>query len=713
MSHHTSSPPPIPPLHPSHLMLRAATQLGSARAKAGYETGALSSLAKQTERADAVRNEARQLFGNGPIPPGFGILRGQKRPNPALLYATLTLAEEIGTETRLGRMLQRGAVSIVGLRLNAHEIETVFTRALCPGWILADPASDHDEQIRIHRTPERIEASQLAADDLPLILLGDPDQLSDMIRALEPLVISDTPPGKERICWMIAWCYPRVGSNPSAMAAIEKRLPAEERLRRLSGAQIVAAMRATTANGAIRTLVRLTSPKVGPSKQLSDVPPLSSIVGLGAATGLATQLVKDLQAWSEETLAWTEICRGLLLSGPPGTGKTLLARAMANEAGISFVSGSYAIWQRYKDGHLGTMLKAMNSTFLEAVESAPCILFIDEIDVFRTRTYRDDHGSSYSEKVTAALLEQLDGVAGREGVVVLAACNHPDRVDPAVIRSGRFDQHIRIGLPTTPELATILRQHLGKDLPDIDLTRLTSLVPGKTGADCAAALRMARTAARSAGRPLHEGDLKTALLGDQNGFHAPLRRRVAVHEVGHFVVAVALQLGTPIGLRLFADHGEFRMDPYPFQPCSPELHAFRVKDLAGREAERLILGDVSAGAGGPSDSDLGKAMMGLMLEELSLGLGTSGPLWLASAPDPKNFFSLPEALQTRIRQMLSAAERQAHMILGPNRSLIIEMADRLAERFAMGAEELAEYSKRVVMPTLPSGPAGEMVGTNV
>lgn len=98
-------------------MLRAATQLGSAPAKAGYETGALSSLARQKECADAVRNEARQLFKNGPIPPGFGILRGQKRPNPALLYATLTLAEAIGTETRLGRMLQRGAVSIVGLRL--------------------------------------------------------------------------------------------------------------------------------------------------------------------------------------------------------------------------------------------------------------------------------------------------------------------------------------------------------------------------------------------------------------------------------------------------------------------------------------------------------------------------------------------------------------------------------------------------------------------
>ncbi len=101
-----------------------------------------------------------------------------------------------------------------------------------------------------------------------------------------------------------------------------------------------------------------------------------------------------------------------------------------------------------------------------------------------------------------------------------------------------------------------------------------------------------------------------------------------------------------------------------------------------------------------------------MLEELSLGLGTSGPLWLAPAPDPKNFFSLPEALQARIRQMLSAAERQAHMILSPNRGLIIEMAERLAERFAMGAEELAEYSQRVVMPALPSGPTGEMVVTD-
>ncbi|QEU10522.1 AAA family ATPase [Paracoccus yeei] len=341
------------------------------------------------------------------------------------------------------------------------------------------------------------------------------------------------------------------------------------------------------------------------------------------------------------------------------------------------------------------------------------VQIIDEIDAFRTRTYRDDHGSSYSEKVTAALLEQPDGVAGREGVVAVAACNHPEQVDPAVIRSGRFDQHIRIGFPTTPELAVILRQHLGGDLPNTDLTRLAALVPGKTGADCAAALRMARTAARSARRPLHEDDLRMALLGDQSNFPAALRRRVAVHEVGHFVATVALVLGNPTGIWLSSGQGQFRMTPYPFQPCAPELHALRVKDLAGREAERLILGDVSAGGGGPSDSDLGKVMLGLMREELSLGLGISGPLWLGADPAPETFFSLPEAIQARIRQMLSAAERQAQMILNPNRGLIIEMAERLLERFAMGAEELAEYSKRVVMPALPSGLAGDMAGTDV
>ncbi|RQP05134.1 MAG: AAA family ATPase [Paracoccus sp. BP8] len=166
------------------------------------------------------------------------------------------------------------------------------------------------------------------------------------------------------------------------MTIVERYLPDDKHLRRLSGAQIIAVMRAPTAGKAIRKLTRL----CGPKNAQTEVPPLSCIVGLGAATVLAGQIVKDLHAWAEGDLQWAEICRGLLLSGPPGTGKTLMARAMANEAGISFISGSYAIWQRDKDGHLGTMLKAMNSTFLEAAESAPSILFIDEIDAFRTRT---------------------------------------------------------------------------------------------------------------------------------------------------------------------------------------------------------------------------------------------------------------------------------------------------------------------------------------
>ncbi|MDF3608354.1 AAA family ATPase [Paracoccus sp. DMF-8] len=690
-------------------MLRAAAQLMLSPSEIGDDVGPLSTMPRQTGSVDEIRDEALRLFRRGPIPPGFGVRRDQKRPkSPARLYAALTLAEAIGTEARLKQMLRRAAVSVVSVPLTSHDIEAALMHALCPGWALAERGNEHEDRVRICRDPDKIGATHLAAEDLQLIFLGDLDRLPEIVRALDPLVISNVPPGRDRVRWMIAWCYPRVGSSPTAMAAIERRLPPEEYLRRLSGAQIVAAMRAPTAGGAIRTLARLCAPK-GASP---DVPPLSSIVGLGAATDLAAQIVKDLQAWSEGTLSWTAICRGLLLSGEPGTGKTLLARAMANQAGISFVSGSYAIWQRDKDGHLGTMLKAMNSTFREAEESAPSVLFIDEIDAFRTRTYRDDHGSSYSEKVTAALLEQLDGVAGREGVVAVAACNHPEQVDPAVIRSGRFDQHIRIGFPTTPELATILRQHLGGDLPDIDLARLAALVPGKTGADCAAALRMARTAARSARRPLHEDDLRMALLGDQSDFPAPLRMRVAVHEVGHFIATVALVLGNPTGIRLSSGQGQFRMTPYPFQPCAPELHALRIKDLAGREAERLILGDVSAGAGGPSDSDLGKVMLWLMREELSLGLGVSGPLWLAAEPAPETFFSLPETIQARIRQMLSAAEQQAQMIHKANRGLIIEMAERLTERFAMGAEELAEYSKRVVMPALPSGLAGVMAGTD-
>ncbi|QUS37429.1 AAA family ATPase [Falsirhodobacter algicola] len=650
------------------------------------------------EGVEVLCDEARARFCQGPVGAGFGVLRQDRRPDPAKLYFALTLAEMIGTEANARRMLQPGAISIIGSELDQHSFELELTRIL---WAVASATPlppGVSKPFSFVCNPEKLQVSDLVSDDLPIVVLANPRSAPPMITQLDPLIISDVLPSRERVAWMIAWCYPRVGSHPPAMSIVQRYLPDDDHLRRLTPAQIIAAMRARTASRAIRTLNRVCRPRA----TASDTPPLTAIAGLGEAKDLALQIVQDLRDWARSSLSATEICRGILLYGAPGTGKTTLARALAAEAGIGFFSASYAIWQRSGEGHIGAFLKAMHATFEAAANAAPSILFIDEIDAFGSRSTRDDHGASYYKRIISGLLEELDGIAGRDGVVVIAACNHLERIDPAIIRAGRFDRRIQIMPPSPAELAVILRQHLGSDLPDADLMALAALAVGKTGADCAAALRTARTSARAARRNLEESDLRSALLGDQTRFPDNLRWRIAVHELGHFIAAMALDLGEPVGIRLASRQGIFVMDPRPVEPCAPALHALRVKDLAGREAEKLILGDVSAGAGGGTESDLAKVMQSLMHEEFALGLGATGPLWLTAEPDPTAFFDLPATIQTRIRERIAAAERDAQVILHANVDLLDEMAALLAEHQVMDARQLAEYAKQVVVPTLSS-----------
>lgn len=204
---------------------------------------------------------------------------------------------------------------------------------------------------------------------------------------------------------------------------------------------------------------------------------LADLVGYGVAKTIALQIVEDLQAWKRGELPWADVTRGLLLYGPPGTGKTELARAMAREPGINFIAANHTTWQAA--GALGETLKAMGRTFHEARANAPCILWIDEIDSFGSRGNRSQH-QSYDIKLINGFLAHLDGITEREGVVVVGATNHLNLLDEAIKRAGRFDHHAYIGLPTRDDLAVILRQHLGEDLPEADLQRLAVRANGRS-----------------------------------------------------------------------------------------------------------------------------------------------------------------------------------------------------------------------------------------
>ena len=240
---------------------------------------------------------------------------------------------------------------------------------------------------------------------------------------------------------------------------------------------------------------------------------LARVPGLGGALVWGQSLAADLTAYRAGRLPWADVARGCVLVGPPGTGKTTFGRALAEECGVPLVLGSHGQWQ--SAGHQGEMLKAMRRTFAEARDQAPCILLVDEVDSFTDRARERSENATYVREVVNAFLSELDGATSREGVVVVGACNSLDWIEPALLRAGRLDRVIRVDLPGVQGRAEILRVHLGFDLLDGDLWQVARIAEGMSGADLEKAVREARRAARSQGRPLLLGDLLVAVAGER------------------------------------------------------------------------------------------------------------------------------------------------------------------------------------------------------
>ena len=187
--------------------------------------------------------------------------------------------------------------------------------------------------------------------------------------------------------------------------------------------------------------------------------------GYGEARPWALDLKEDLALWREGALGWDEMSAKMLLSGPPGTGKTTFAKALCNTLKVPLIVSSVASWLEY--GFLGDVLQQMSEVFDTAREHAPCIVFIDELDAIGSRSGGrggNDRYEHYWTNLITRLLELLDGALKTEGVIVVAATNLPDRIDPALLRSGRLEKHVVIPPPDTQALAGILAHHLGSDL---------------------------------------------------------------------------------------------------------------------------------------------------------------------------------------------------------------------------------------------------------
>ena len=355
-------------------------------------------------------------------------------------------------------------------------------------------------------------------------------------------------------------------------------------------------------------------------------PRLDELRGFGAAGDWGLQLVADLTAYRAGEIGWEDVDAGALLVGPPGTGKTLFAQALANSAGVTFIATSYAQWQSSRGGHLGDVTKAIRAVFDAAAKDLPALIFIDEIDTVQGRGSRHDHDAWFTAIVTC-LLECLDGIGRRDGVVVIAACNDDRNLDAALVRSGRLDRRFWMDLPDEDALAGIFRHHVGEGIDQAVIERVAMQLTGTiSGADVVRIARDARRRARLERRPLGGDDLIAVAIPPDTRSPGMIRR-IAVHEAGHAVVRIAMGK-VPTALSLIAGDGgaghvRYAIGDDGFEGLAVDLHRHVVALLAGRAAEEVVLGAASAGAGGSDGSDLAQATRLVARTESTLGLGSS------------------------------------------------------------------------------------------
>ncbi|WP_157598666.1 AAA family ATPase [Tateyamaria omphalii] len=409
---------------------------------------------------------------------------------------------------------------------------------------------------------------------------------------------------------------------------------------------------------------------------------LDDVCGLPNVTEELRHLVEDVRQWQADELDWSDVSASILLHGPPGVGKTMIAEAIAGSTGATFISTSYA--EAQKAGHLGDYLRTMSAHVNRAISSAPAVFFVDELDSYVSRQGSGKNFSTYMHSVVNGLLEQLTKLNDAPGVIVVAATNHLNVIDSALIRAGRFDRKISVGLPDKDGIAAILSGHLGNEA--LPLHDLSHRLVGLSGADVAAIARTAKGAARRARETVALCHVLSAI--DQRVPRADPEhiRRKAIHEAGHAVVGHVL--GLKPGHRIFvAAVGGGYDSPVP-PIMTPDVAD---KELAmrfgGRAAEVAFLGTLSTGSGGSEHSDLGGATDLAIDLEQAYGFG---PSLIYSPVAPADRHRMPDDLLERVERRLHLAEDRARSVINANRHLVERIVDALIEHRELDQDALLE-----------------------
>jgi len=419
--------------------------------------------------------------------------------------------------------------------------------------------------------------------------------------------------------------------------------------------------------------------------------------------------------------------KGVLMVGPPGTGKTLMARAVAGEAGVPFLA---LTGSSFVELFVGVGASRVRDLFADARKRAPSIIFIDEIDAIGGRRGGGVFATNDEREQTLnQMLAEMDGFDPATGVVVIAATNRPETLDPALLRPGRFDRTVEIPLPNLAERRAILDVHVvGKQIgPDVDLMVTARATPGYSGADLANLVNEAAINAVRDGRDvIAAADLELArdriLLGRRDSSNALLpeeKYAVAVHETGHALVAALSVHADPVAKVTILPAGQAlgvtEQLPETERHLYPESY---LKDslavrLGGRAAELLVLGEASTGASNDLAGATGLAVRmvrewGLSDRVGPIGYSSDGPGYLGDSGISNRPYAeaTQRAIDEEVARLLREAEARATALLSDHREELSQVVDLLLERETIDGRELLAIVERPGGAPAPAAPVG-------
>lgn len=440
----------------------------------------------------------------------------------------------------------------------------------------------------------------------------------------------------------------------------------------------------------------------------------NDVAGIDEAVDELREVVDFLKSPEKYQTLGGRIPKGVLLVGPPGTGKTLLSRAVAGEAGVPFFSLSGS---DFVEMFVGVGAARVRDLFQQAEQKAPCIVFIDELDALgKTRGGVPMGGHDEREQTLNQLLVEMDGFESDRGVIIMAATNRPETLDPALLRAGRFDRNVVVDRPDINGREAILKVHTRnvKLGDDVQLRAIAALTPGFVGADLASlvnegALLAARGGHSQVGRAELEAGIERVMAGLEKKARVMLqseKQRIAVHEAGHAIVAALLPNTDPVHKISIIPRGTAALGYTMQRPQDDRYLATKSQLqselrvlLGGLAAEELLLGETSSGAANDLERATGTARRMVKIFGMSPRLGPvsfqdAGPVFLPAAGHAQEEHGYSEQtareIDEEIKRFLDEALEDVRQLLRHRRRGLEELSRRLIAKEVIESAELAE-----------------------